>query len=104
MTHCRNTQSGQQSCVCGCVCAWLCVCTHACVCVGVCVCVRLHACVCVVVCVCVCVESAVCESLRLCSAAMNVRVCQEDFQLPLNSQHSVRLPKDDTIVPHPRSL
>ncbi|KAL2092838.1 hypothetical protein ACEWY4_012636 [Coilia grayii] len=49
-------------------------------------------------------ESAVCESLRLSSASMNVRVCQEDFEMRLDSQRSVHLRKDDIIALYPQSM
>ncbi|XP_041927584.1 cytochrome P450 7B1 [Alosa sapidissima] len=49
-------------------------------------------------------ESAVCESLRLSSASMNVRVCQEDFQLDLAPQCSIHLRKDDIIALYPQSM
>ncbi|KAM6919754.1 cytochrome P450 7B1 [Lycodopsis pacificus] len=52
----------------------------------------------------VCLESAINESLRLSSAAMNVRVAQEDFSLRLNAERSVSVRRGDFIVLYPQTM
>ncbi|XP_022622129.1 25-hydroxycholesterol 7-alpha-hydroxylase isoform X2 [Seriola dumerili] len=49
-------------------------------------------------------ESAINESLRLSSASMNIRVAQENFDLRLDSEHSVAVRKGDIIALYPQSM
>ncbi|XP_068090895.1 cytochrome P450 7B1 isoform X1 [Hyperolius riggenbachi] len=48
--------------------------------------------------------SAISESLRLCSASMNIRLVQEDFQLELEDDQTVNLRKGDFVALYPPTL
>ncbi|XP_072267222.1 cytochrome P450 7B1 isoform X2 [Pyxicephalus adspersus] len=48
--------------------------------------------------------SAINESLRLCSASMNIRVVQEDFQMELEDDQTVSLRKGDFVALYPPAL
>ncbi|XP_077348912.1 cytochrome P450 7B1 isoform X1 [Lithobates pipiens] len=48
--------------------------------------------------------SAISESLRLCSASMNIRLVQEDFQLELEVGQTVNLRKGDFVALYPPTL
>lgn len=48
--------------------------------------------------------SAIKESFRLCAASMNIRLVQEDFDLELEGNQTIRLRKDDFIALYPPAL